>query len=300
MITELSLFSGYCGITLGLKLAGLDIRTVAYCEHDKYCQEIIRQRVRDGYLNDAPIWPDVRSLDGFGFNGCVDIVTAGFPCQPHSHAGRKRGAQDERNLWPDTLRVVGEVRPRWILLENVRGICDGKDPFAAKVVGQLSQTGYDCEWGIVSASQAGAPHRRDRWWCLAVEHSQRNGPHGLQESRSTGVRRDYSKEREEVAYSQHTRLQRSTRTRVLGTWGTSEQPASSSQDVHDSLLRRHRTPEGEIQTGRHCSFDPSWWAVEPDVGRVANGVASRVDQLKALGNGVVPAVVVEFLRRIDL
>ena len=116
--TELSLFSGYGGFSLGLQLASVRSRTVCYVEIDDYCQRIIQARIRDGHLDDAPIWDDVKTFDGRPWAGLVDIVTAGFPCQPHSVAGQRKGAADDRNLWPDTLRVVSEVRPRYVLLEN--------------------------------------------------------------------------------------------------------------------------------------------------------------------------------------
>ena len=100
MLNELSLFSGYGGLSLGLRLAGIQTRTVAYVEWDKYLQEVIKARIRDGALDDAPIWADISTFNGRQFRGVVDIITGGFPCQPHSVAGLQRGANDERNLWP--------------------------------------------------------------------------------------------------------------------------------------------------------------------------------------------------------
>ena len=122
MLNELSLFSGYGGFSLGLRLAGLQTRTVAYVEWDKYPQEIIKARIKDGYLDDAPIFSVISSFRGEQFRGLVDVLTAGFPCQPHSVAGLQRGADDDRNKWPDTLRVIREVEPRWVILENVPGL----------------------------------------------------------------------------------------------------------------------------------------------------------------------------------
>ena len=171
MFNELSLFSGYGGFTLGLRLARLPIRTVGYVEIEDYCQEIIKARIRDGFLDDAPIWSDIRAFDGKQCRGVVDIITAGFPCQPHSVAGKRAGAMDDRNLWPDTLRVISEVGPAIVLLENVPGIL--ANGYAGTVVGQLSATGYDCIWDTVPASEVGAPHLRYRWWCLA--HAQHLG-----------------------------------------------------------------------------------------------------------------------------
>lgn len=117
---ELSLFSGAGGGLLGTKLLGW--RPVCYVEKDPYCQRVLQARIRDGYLDDAPIWDDINTFDGRRWRGCVDIVTAGFPCQPFSMAGRRKGDSDERNLWPDTVRVIREVGPRVVLLENVAGL----------------------------------------------------------------------------------------------------------------------------------------------------------------------------------
>ena len=238
-LTELSLFSGYGGFTLGLRLAGLDIKTVGYVEIDEYCQQIIQARIQDGLLDYAPILRDIREADFRPMAELVDIITASFPCQPFSVAGQRRGETDERNLWPDTLRVVREVGPRFVLLENVPGLLVAPG-YAGTVVGELAETGYDCFWGCISAATVGAPHLRWRWWCLAY------------------------------ARQQHEQLCREG-------------------------IRSELTPSGTEQTHPRLT-DSGWWAVEPPLGRVAHGVAHRVDRLRALGNGIVPAVVKEFLR----
>jgi len=161
----LDLFSGYGGFALGLRLAGLDATTVCYVEWDKWCQQIIQRRQRDGLLDDAPIWDDIKSFDGRPWRGCVDLISAGFPCQPHSNAGLRKGADDDRNLWPDTLRIIGEVGPSLVVLENVPGILT--NGYGGTVVGQLSQLRYQCRFAVISAAEAGAPHLRKRWWLVA-------------------------------------------------------------------------------------------------------------------------------------
>ena len=125
-LTEISLFSGYGGFSLGLRLAGVETQTVCYVEKEPYCQQIIQTRIKDGYLDDAPIWDDITTFDGRPWRGHVDLVTGGFPCPPWSVAGQRRGEADERNLWPDTLRVIREVGPRYVLLENVQGLASGQ------------------------------------------------------------------------------------------------------------------------------------------------------------------------------
>ena len=172
-LRELSLFSGYGGYTLGLRLAGFDIRTVCYVEHDKYAQQVLQQRFGDG-LDPAPIWDDINTFDPEPWRGHVDIVTAGFPCQPHSQAGARRiakGLDDDRDLWPQTRECIRLVRPEYAVLENVPGIIQsgdgGRQPYGIQVLGDLSTLGFDARWGIHSAADAGAPHLRKRWFVLA-------------------------------------------------------------------------------------------------------------------------------------
>lgn len=185
-ITELSLFSGYGGFSLALQLllGRKGVRTIGYCEIEPYCQEILKARIRDGYLDDAPIWPDIRTADFSGLRGMVDIVTAGFPCQPHSIAGKRKGKDDARNLWPQTAAVIDAVRPCYVFLENVPGLLqssDEREPYVVTILGDLAKLGYDAKWGVLGARDVGAPHRRDRWWCLAYATGQRRDRR-LQES----------------------------------------------------------------------------------------------------------------------
>ncbi|MGH7774661.1 MAG: DNA cytosine methyltransferase [Candidatus Binatia bacterium] len=264
-LTEISLFTGYGGFSLGLRLAGIQIRTVLYCEIEPYCQAIIQQRIKDGFFDDAPIWPDVRTLDGRLFAGKVGIITAGFPCQPHSLAGKRRGGADERNLWPETLRLIREVEPRYALLENVPGIL--ANGYAGAVVGELSEIGYDCIWNCVPAAAVGAPHLRWRWWCLAYASGNKHAEYNLK----------------------------------YETMGRIQQPGSNGESGDVADYDPAGLPElcwfaANAQTPRRRKPDTdNWWPVEPDVGRVADGIAHRVDRLKALGNGIVPAVVRKFL-----
>lgn len=160
---ELSLFTGVGGGLLGTKLLGWTC--VCAVEIEPYCQEVLVRRQADGWLDPFPIWPDVRTFDGTAWRGRVDVVTAGFPCQPFSLAGKRKGADDERNGWPDTARIIGEVRPRYALLENVPGLLDSG--YFGRVLGDLAELGYDATWGVFSAGAAGAHHVRSRVWICA-------------------------------------------------------------------------------------------------------------------------------------
>jgi len=171
VLTSISLFSGYGGHDLAVRLSGVPTRTVCYVEWDEYCQKILQARIEDGVLDDAPIWDDVREFDGTPWRGRVDIITASPPCQPYSTAGSRKGASDDRNLFPDTLRIVSEVQPRRVYVENVPGLTakpkDGGPSYLSEIIGRFSALGYDCRWDIVSAKDAGAPHLRKRWWLIA-------------------------------------------------------------------------------------------------------------------------------------
>lgn len=172
----LSLFSGIAGADLAMQhLLGMEC--VGYVEWDDYCQRLIAQRQNDGFLDEAPIFGDIRAFLDSGYarsyTGLVDVITAGFPCQPHSTAGKRRGAADERDMWPATAEVIRMVRPQFVFLENVPGIIQGREPYVWRVISALSALGYDSRWCVLGARDVGAPHRRDRWWCLA--HDNHNG-----------------------------------------------------------------------------------------------------------------------------
>jgi len=166
-VNELSLFSGAGGGLLGTKLLGF--RAVGYVENNTYCQQILAQRIEDGFLDEAPIFGDIRQFIKSGavkkYQGFVEVVTAGFPCQPFSVAGKKKGKDDERNLWPETLAVICAVRPRYALLENVPGLLNSG--YFPEILGSLAESGFDVRWDCISAAAVGAPHRRDRLWILA-------------------------------------------------------------------------------------------------------------------------------------
>ena len=184
-MNELSLFTGAGGGLLATQHL-LGFRTVCYVEIDPYCQRVLQSRIQDGLLDDAPIWDDVRTFDGKPWAGCVDLVTAGFPCTPFSCAGKRVGKRDKRNLWPDTLRVIDEVRPEWLLLENSPDIrCNrrqadhGAPPKAGyygKILSDLASSGFDARWSVLSAAAVGACHGRRRLWVVAHAHSERCDP----------------------------------------------------------------------------------------------------------------------------
>jgi len=165
-LRALCLFDGFGGFELGLKLALGDrgVRTVARVERDSHAAAILVARMEEAALDHAPVWDDVCTFDGRPWRGRVDIVTAGFNCQPFSAAGQRRGVDDERWLWGDIARIVADVGPRYVFLENVPGLVRGG---LSHIVGDLADLGFDAEWGLLSAADVGASHRRQRFWFLA-------------------------------------------------------------------------------------------------------------------------------------
>lgn len=273
-MNELSLFSGAGGGLLGSLLLGW--RPIGYVEFNEYCQRIIAQRIADGILPPAPIFSDVRAFVGEGYaaayTGLVDIVSGGFPCQPFSGAGLKRGADDERNMWPSTLEVIRIVRPRYCFLENVRGLLwSGYFP---QILQELAESGYDARWRVLSAAEVGAPHRRDRVWIACsrsdLPDTERFRPYGDRED-------EHQRQRQEVRGDQ-----------LAGGDGGDRDVACPHNPGQKKSWPIGSEPQNSWS--EPCSDRGSWWSVEPDVGRVAYGLAARVDRLKALGNGQVPLV----------
>jgi len=189
-VRELSLFTGAGFGVLGTKLLGW--RTIGYVEVNDYCQRIISQRIRDGIFDPAPVFGDVRDFIFSGaaqeYEGVTDVLTAGFPCQPFSKAGKNRGANDDRNLFPELLRIIRTVRPKNLLLENVPNLLAHE--YIRTIFGELAALGYDCRWDCISAADCGAPHKRDRLWIFAERR-----PDALQNSERVRRPNETSEER---------------------------------------------------------------------------------------------------------
>lgn len=177
-VRTLALFDGYGGFELGLKLALGEhgVRTVARVERESHAAATLVARMAEATLDSSPIWDDIESFDGGPWRGRVDLVTAGFPCQPWSAAGQRRGVDDDRWLWPQIVRVLREVRPSLVFLENVPGLNRAVDGGGlSEVLADLADLGFDAEWSLLSAADIGATHKRTRLWILAVADDHRNG-----------------------------------------------------------------------------------------------------------------------------
>lgn len=252
-----SLFAGIGGFDLGLERAGM------VCKWQVEIDDFAR-RVLAKHWPDVPRHDDVRTFPTADRDWTVDLVCGGFPCQDISAAGRKQGLAGGRSgLWYEYARVIGELRPKYVIVENVAALlARGMDD----VLGSLSSLGYDAEWHVIPASAVGAPHRRERVWIVAY---------------AAGERRHEMPQREPVACGQ------SCLEGVVSAEARRPDVADADyqgqSDVPVNAESRRSLPEP--------SRGHEWWLTEPDVGRVAHGVPARVDRLRGLGNAVVPQVV---------
>lgn len=176
---ELSLFSGAGGGLLASKHL-LGWQTIGYVEINDYCQRVIARRIRDGLLDNAPIYGDIRTFIDSGcaelYRGVADVVTAGFPCQPFSQSGKRAGGGDDRNMWPATLQVLSVVKPAWALLENVSGLLTSG--YFGTILGDLAELGIFARWGCLSGFIFGGPVESERLFIVATSDRQ-HGEEGM-------------------------------------------------------------------------------------------------------------------------
>jgi DNA (cytosine-5)-methyltransferase 1 len=308
-VKVLDLFSGIGGFSLGLERAGME--TVAFCEIEPYCQKVLKK-----HWPNVPIYDDVRTMD---YDGPVDLICGGYPCQPFSTAGKREGENDDRHLWPAYLEIIRKHRPRWVIGENVAGhITLGLD----QVLSDLEGEGYTWEAFVIPACAVDASHRRDRVWIIAYPNH--NGSSTTKKREGTTQRGDSSKTRQEQA-SKFKGLRTARSNENLANpngarckqgnkkmeGGPPEQPDGSSVQPGETTANANsersqgrlqdriigsqgREKQGERQSGE-CGDGGGWfrkvqWAPESSVGRVANGIPRRVDRLKCLGNAVVPQI----------
>ena len=323
MLRVLDLFSGIGGFSIGLEKTG-GFETVAFCEIEAF-----QRRVLERHWPGVPIFHDVRELSSQHLTAAgvvVDVICGGFPCQDISVAGKGAGLEGARSgLWREFARLIGELRPAYVIVENVsallaRGLGD--------ILGDLAALGYDAEWHCIPASAIGAPHRRDRVWIVAyasgaerrwVEPEWRQdrrdadvGGHGAQglaalADADGGGRREQghveSEARRQVAgqprdggavlaNADRQRCERLSSAEFKARACAGSERGSSAMGLA-SFSRLPIGPGSLAERAHAATTGTGWWAAEPDVGRVVDGPADKVDRRKrliALGNAVVPQI----------
>jgi DNA (cytosine-5)-methyltransferase 1 len=291
-MNHLSLFSGIGGIDLACEWAGFN--TVAFCEKDQYCQKVLTK-----HWPEVPIFDDIKTLTAKSLvergiePGTIRLVSGGFPCQPFSDAGQRLGKKDDRYLWPEMSRVIREIRPDWVLGENVTGFIGMA---LDDVLSDLEAAGYETQAFVIPACAVNAPHRRERVFIVA--HSEQFG-----------------RGRRWLSQPGHQRVERGEAGEWQSSAKTSTEHGQTMADAAGDFRFKSQSdePSEEFNAGRNSQVVPSpdrqslaigggkarqrshptitggdWWSIEPELGRVANGVPRRVDRLRALGNAIVP------------
>ena len=319
----ISFCTGYSGLELGIKRAGVDVRTICYLEIEVYVQAVLVKAIQEGRLCPAPIWTNVKSFDARPFRGVVDGITGGFPCQPFSSAGKRKGQEDPRHLWPSIANSIRLCRPGWVFLENVPGLVTLG---LRDVLQDLGQMGYRTTWGIFSAEEVGAPHQRKRVFILGYSTSLR--PHRGSEncegeqSEVLGERLESDELAHTASAGKHGELrdfkQEKSRSNEYDCNGETTWPARPGEEqyeweeprvVADCSVKRcggRKNKDGKDGEGiseqegeersilrsktEGCSGDGETThdEAQSELGGAVDGLTHRVDRLRLLGNGVVP------------
>jgi len=281
-IRHLDLCSGIGGFALGIAGAGRDVSTVAFCEIEPYCQAVLRK-----HWPDVPVYDDIKTFPAEEFQD-IDILTAGYPCQPFSLAGKRGGTADDRHLWPEVYRIVAAVRPTWCIFENVPGhITMGLD----EVLSDLEDEGYSAGTVVLGAVAVDAPHRRQRVWIVANAgraHGERWPDVCAGNSEPDG--QGFADGQQKVSPAQCGSAD------VADSFCEGLERQSGKLDVRRNQPGRQREKEGgPAAEGGLCEGPgEAWrWPAEPRICRVAHGVRNRVHRLRSLGNAVVPQIVTQ-------
>lgn len=296
-----SLFSGIGGFDLAAEWMGW--QNIVQVEIDPFCLKILEK-----HFPNTERHTDIRTFPAADYAGRIDILTGGFPCQPYSVAGERKGEADERYLWPEMLRVISEIRPTWVIAENVAGfasmaqfksfppvdsegvaIGETGDVYcrlgygvAKKTVEDLKALGYEVQPFIIPAYGLDAPHRRDRIWIVA---------------HAVGIR-------PQKRFSEKTRWEKTKRSPEANQFGRCGQTISDTNGLngkrgHTQTAKRWKSKKRSIGLRSSTGGRFAEWPVEPNVGRVAHGIPKRVDRIKALGNAIVPQVAYEIFKAIN-
>jgi len=266
-LTHGSLFSGIGGFDLAAQWMGWN--NIFQCEKDEWCRKVLAKN-----FPNTKRFIDIKLFNAKIYNGTIDVISGGFPCQPFSVAGQRKGKADDRYLWEEMLRVIVEVQPQFVVGENVTGIIGMA---LDTVLSDLEAQGYTTETFIIPACSKNAWHRRDRVWIIAYTNNFSNsGKTRKYEGKSFEKRLSKWNEVEQLAITSDVRI------------------STNSNDTGCKEQRQPITDKTKLFAPK-CS---SWWKTEPAVGRVANGLSFQMDRLKGLGNAIVPQVAYEIFRSI--
>ena len=286
----LDLFSGIGGFSLGLESTGY-FETIAFVEKDKFCQQVLKKNFKD-----IPIESEVRDVKGERY--AADIITGGFPCQPFSVAGKRRGTDDDRYLWDETIRIIRECKARWFIGENVEGIINIQEGMVLRQVqDDLEKEGFQVQCLVIPASSIGAWHQRKRVWILA--YSKHNGSHrskGNETIESSNqskewlfIRDDQDVSNTNTGFSVRENEEVQARGNTIND-GSKDVPNTNEQRTQVQIKRKHTSIK---MSG--SSSQKTWWQTQSSLCRVPNGLSyeldkDRTNRIKSLGNSIVPLI----------
>ena len=298
----LDLFSGIGGFSLGLESTGF-FETIAFVEKDKFCQKVLKKN-----FNNIPIEEDIRNVKGSNYK--ADVITGGFPCQPFSIAGKRKGTDDDRYLWDETIRVVKECKPRWFIGENVEGLVNINEGMVLRQVqNDLEREGFEVQCLIIPASGIGAWHQRKRIWIIGcnVSNSNNNGSY-RQEGNETEQSCDKQKIRlsvgddKDVPNTSSERLQGFNCEQKSSEKKQRQFTGKNDENVWNTESTRQSSSSmgpGKREFGRASSWGKqckrNWWKAQSKLCGVPNGVSyeldkDRTNRIKSLGNSIVPQI----------
>jgi len=283
-VNVLDLFSGIGGFSLGLESTGF-FKTIAFVEKDKFCQKVLQKN-----FPNIPIEDEVRNVKGEKYR--ADVITGGFPCQPFSVAGKRRGTDDDRFLWDETIRIVSEQKCKWFIGENVEGIINIQDGMVFRQIhDDLESEGFEVQSLVIPASGKGAWHQRKRVWIIGCNVSNSNsslrgGGRTIEQSGTNKVWGFFTTEKEQSKYD--------LRSQAVGCdviFGERENVTNSNEQRTQVQIKRKHT---RIELFRGESTE-SWWQTQSELCGVPNGVSyeldkDRANRIKALGNSIVPQI----------